>query len=79
MSEVSNDKPAEDKVGILRIYTKGGNVIALPRVTEVSWKTKASGTKEFEITQGGPAGGERLLTASIDLNQVEAMTFENPA
>ena len=80
MSEQKTTEAEDEEVGIFRIYMKSGNIICLPRVVGVKYQESLSGgSRSIELTQGGPAGGERLLTQSLDLSQVEAMTWENSA
>lgn len=68
--------PVDASVATLRIYMKSGNVICLPRVVEAEWNDGP--TKQMSVTQGGPPGGERIFMRSLDLGQVEAITWEEP-
>lgn len=76
MSDESN-KPTATATGVARIYMKSGNVITLNRVIELTWEQERIG-RTIKINQGGAFGGERLMVKSLDLDQVEAITFENP-
>ncbi len=68
----------EEKVGIMRIYLKSGNVLTLPRVTEWSF-TKLQLRRELEVKQDRQPGFELLAVPTVDLDQIEAITWEAPA
>ncbi len=70
--EVSED----EEISILRLYMKSGNVICLPHVTDVEYKSSSS-SRSLTYTRVSEAGGERLIINSLDLSQIEAITVEN--
>ncbi len=71
-SKVSEEKP---KFHTLRIYMKSGNVVTLPRV--LSWEyIDNSFKRSLVLEQFAERGFERLLTRTLDVMQIEAITVE---
>lgn len=59
-------------MAVLKLYMKSGNVIKLSNVTK--WEVEgANGIKRLAITRKD-FGQERLITPSVDITQIEAIT-----
>ncbi len=62
---------------IATFYMKSGNHFSVHCKT-LKFTTNASGGKGIEMVSMDDACEERLLVASIDLDQVEAITYHTP-
>lgn len=67
----------EKKTSTMRIYMKSGNVICLPNVLSFSY-TGGEYRRTLELEQTQKAGTESLMIQSIDLTQIEAITWDDP-
>lgn len=61
----------------IEIYMKSGNVINLDGIEEANISNKGGKIVGLEIVRSVPLVARALMVQSIDLNQVEAVVYED--